>query len=80
MSKSKNICMIEAEKYIITGASWDSGYGPTYEIGVRAKNDPKDFVLIQPEKASEYTINMLSEMTKVLLDHGFTPTEIQRAL
>ena len=78
--KSENLVRDEAENYFITGASWDTGYGPSYEIGVRDKKYPKVFTLIQPNNATENTIKMLCEMVKVLLNHGFTPTEISRVL
>lgn len=80
LRNSEKLCEMSSLSYFLTGASWETGYGKTYEIGVRSKNDPKIFILIQPDKARADNLQMIVEMTKMLLDGGFTPTEIQGVL
>jgi hypothetical protein len=72
MPQSKKINEYAAKDFWITAASWDTGYGPSYEIGIRRK-DNGAFELLQSSKYSHLSVQECAEAIRVLLDEGFSP-------
>lgn len=75
--KSENIGKWESEKYWVTAATWDTGYGPSFEIGIRSKAAPHCFRLIQSDWGDE-TVQIAGAAIKILLDGGMEPHDIGR--
>lgn len=73
--RSVNVGRSESKEYWITAASWDTGYGPSFEIGIRRKDD-RDFTLIQAGWDEE-TVKMAMNAVAILLDHGISPSAIR---
>jgi hypothetical protein len=77
--KSINLGMYEAKDFYVTAASWDTGYGPSYELGIRRKSAGEGFTLIQGGW-NERTIGKVLKAVGQLLDCGHGPTDIQDIL
>ena len=76
LPRSRKIFECDSSNYWITAASWDSGYGDSYEIGIREKEGRMKFYLIQNGRWNERSIVKVAGAIKTLLDHGLTPTEL----
>lgn len=75
--KSKNVGKFDSEYYYITAASWDIGYGPSYEIGIRRKSNPDDFELLQGGWLSEGEVCLAGKAVTILLDAGFAKDQLR---
>jgi hypothetical protein len=74
--KSENVGRWEAKDFWVTAGSWDTGYGPSYEIGIRRKSKFDSFILIQANW-DKRTVNLAGEAIRMLLDAGLSPSEIK---
>lgn len=72
---SKNVGRCEAKHYWITAALWDTGYGPSYEIGIREKAERQNFTLIQG-RWHEHSVLVAARAIGHLLDSGMKPEHI----
>lgn len=73
--KSTNLGCAEADNYWLTAASWDTGYGPSYEIGIRRKSDGV-FWLVQAAWGP-MTVHKAMNAIKMMLNDGYTPAACQ---
>ncbi len=66
LPRSRNIGQWEAKDYWVTAGSWDTGYGNSYEIGIRRKNSGV-FDLIQ-SGWNETTVKIAARAVVLMLD------------
>lgn len=77
LPKSRNVGRCEARDYWITAGSWDTGYGESYEIGIRQKEGLREFWLLQG-RWNERSVMKAAGAVVMMLNDGYTPTEIIR--
>lgn len=79
--KSKNIGRWATDKYFITAASWEPSdqFGPSYEIGIRAKGDGHRFALIQGD-FDENTVSLAAQAVVTLLNAGWEIDSVRRVI
>lgn len=68
--KSVQVGRDEADAFWLTAASWDTGYGPSYEIGIRDKGSG-DFWLVQADW-DERTVLLAMRAIRLMLNDGMS--------
>lgn len=77
LPSSKQLHLAVVGNTVITYASWDTGYGPSYGVGLRQGDD---FRLLQSERFMRHNSETWMRALKAMLIGGLTPQEIQGLL
>ena len=78
LPKCVNVGRFEAKDYWVTAASWNTGYGESYEIGIRRKNSGA-FDLIQ-SGWNETTVKLAARGVVLMLNDCMCPADIRAVI
>lgn len=76
---SKQLESVKCGEYGLTYASWDTGYGPSYELGIRNMTTG-EFTLVQSERFQMFNGILVIRAVSAMLTYGMSPNEIKEVL